>query len=59
MARRHTASTCYTPCTSPFPRQGHARMGGSWWGLGEAAQLHLSEQTRLALALGWQLLPRV
>ena len=31
--------------------------GAAWWGLAEAARLHLSELTRLALALGWHLLP--
>jgi hypothetical protein len=53
--RIHLLYAVHVPVPPPGPRPD----GGSWWGLGEAAQLHLSEQTRLALALGWQLLPRV
>lgn len=41
----------------PVPPAAPRPDGAAWWGLAEAAQLELSELTRLALALGWPLLP--
>ena len=52
--RIHLLYAVHVPMPPPGPRPD----GAAWWGLAEAAQLHLSEQTRLGLALGWHLLPR-
>jgi hypothetical protein len=50
--RMHLLYAVHVPVPPPGPRPD----GAVWWGLAEAAQLKLSEHTRLALALGWQLL---